>query len=95
MSTRRALAPAAVMGVLGALLGALTVWLSTPEPSPCHTLEDGLRACMPVVVIPPPPWLYGVAALAGAVLAAGATVALAMARHRWATSPEGGKVSPR
>lgn len=60
--------------VVGGTLGVLMVWLLRPESPACTTTETGLRACMPVVVVPPPLWVYfafgAAGALAGLLLAA-------------------------
>lgn len=67
---------AAVSVVVGALPGLLYVWSPwRGEPDPCTTLEDGTRACMPMVVVPPPLWAYLAFACGGAVVALLVTVA--------------------
>lgn len=58
---------AKVYVLLGAALSVATVWLLRPEPPACTTLENGLRACMPVLVVPPPAWAYVAAGLLGAI----------------------------
>ena len=45
--------------VVGGVVGATIVWLSRPDPPSCTTLDNGMRACMPIYVVDPPLWLYG------------------------------------
>ena len=58
----------ACSALVGAVLGVLFVLLSRQDESPCTTLDDGTRACMPVMVIPPPLWVYVAFGITGAVL---------------------------
>ena len=76
MHGRSALSATAA-AVLGGLLGAAIVWLSRPDPPTCTTLDNGMRACMPIYAVEPPLWLYGAFAAVGALLAAGMTQAFA------------------
>lgn len=66
--------------VIGGLLGATFVWLNRPEPPGCTTLDNGMRACMPVYVAEPPLWIYVAFALAGALVASGMALGYAVAR---------------
>lgn len=68
---------ASAAAVVGGLLGAAVVWLSRPDPPTCTTLDKGMRACMPVIVVEPPLWLYGASAVVGALLAGGMAYAFA------------------
>lgn len=45
---------AALSVAVGAALGLLYVWGPWREADPCTTLDKGMRACLPVVVVPPP-----------------------------------------
>lgn len=55
----------------GAVLGALSLWLwhRESQADTCTTLSDGSRACMPVLIVPPPLWAYFAFAVAGALAA--------------------------
>lgn len=77
---RRSLSTTAA-AVVGGVLGAVTVWLSRPDPPSCTTLDNGTRACMPIYVVDPPPWLYAAFAIIGALLAGGITLGYAFARR--------------
>jgi hypothetical protein len=76
MQGRSALSATAA-AVLGGLLGAAVIWLSRPDPPTCTTLDNGMRACMPIIVVEPPLSLYGAFAVVGALLAGGMTYAFA------------------
>lgn len=39
------------------------------QPDPCTTLDNGMRACMPIIVMPPPLWAYFAFACGGAIVA--------------------------
>jgi hypothetical protein len=67
--------------VVGGVVGATIVWLSRPDPPSCTTLDNGMRACMPIYVVDPPLWLYGVFAVIGALLAGGVAYGYAIARR--------------
>jgi hypothetical protein len=67
--------------VVGGVVGAIIVWLSRPDPPSCTTLDNGMRACMPILVVDPPLWLYGVSAVIGALLASGVAYGYAFARR--------------
>ena len=67
--------------VVGGLVGAAFVWLSRPDPPSCTTLDNGMRACMPIYVVDPPFWLYSAAAVIGALLASGAAYGYTFARR--------------
>ena len=55
---------------VGALLGLLYVWGPwRGKPDPCTTLDNGMRACMPMVVVAPPLWAYFAFACGGAIAA--------------------------
>jgi hypothetical protein len=55
---------------VGALLGLLYVWDPwRGEPDPCTTLDNGMRACMPMVAVSPPLWAYLAFACGGAIAA--------------------------
>ena len=72
----------AVSLALGALLGWLYVWGPwRGEKNPCTTLDDGVQACMPILVVPPPLWVYIAFAFTGAVVALTVT-AVAVEVHR-------------
>lgn len=61
---------AALAVLVGASLGLLYVWGPwRGKPDPCTTLDDGVRACMPIVVVPPPLWAYFAFACGGALVA--------------------------
>jgi len=81
MQAKRELAAAVAVAVVGGVLGAAFVWLSRPDPPSCTTLDNGMRACMPIYVVDPPLWLYGAFAVIGALLAGGMTLAYAFARR--------------
>jgi hypothetical protein len=83
MQAKRELAATAAVAVavVGGVLGAAFVWLSRPDPPSCTTLDNGMRACMPIYVVDPPLWLYGAFAVIGALLAGGMTLAYAFARR--------------
>jgi len=66
---------------LGAVVGAAIVWLSRPNPPSCTTLDNGMRACMPIYVVNPPMWLYVVSAVIGALLAGGVAYGYTFARR--------------
>lgn len=80
MHDRRKLSTIAA-AVMGGVVGATIVWLSRPDPPSCTTLENGMRACMPIYVVDPPLWLYGVFAVIGALLAGGVAYGDAFARR--------------
>lgn len=63
--------------VVGGVLGVAIVWLIRPTPPSCTTLDNGMRACMPIYVVQPPLWLYSALGVLGALLAGGAAYALA------------------
>jgi hypothetical protein len=67
--------------VIGGVLGVAIIWLSRPDPPSCTTLDNGMRACMPIYVVQPPLWLYGAFAVLGALLAGGVAYAYAFARR--------------
>ena len=68
---------------LGAVLGFLYVWLPwRGKPDPCTTLDDGLRACMPILVVAPPLWVYVLCCAAGALATLVATAAAADVHRR-------------
>lgn len=67
--------------VIGGVVGAIIVWLSRPDSPSCTTLDDGMRACMPIYVVNPPLWLYGGFAVIGALLAGGVAYRYAFARR--------------
>lgn len=67
--------------VVGGVVGAIIVWLSRPDPASCTTLDNGMRACMPIHVVDPPLWLYGVSAGIGAFLPWGVAYGYAFARR--------------
>jgi hypothetical protein len=67
--------------VVGGVVGATIVWLSRPDPPSCTMLDNGIRACMPIYVVDPPLWLYGVFAVIGALLAGGVAYGYAFARR--------------
>lgn len=54
---------------VGALLGVFFVWGPWRKSPSCTTFDDGTRACMPMVVVPPPLWAYFAFACGGAVVA--------------------------
>lgn len=81
MQAKRELAATTVIAAVGGVLGAAFVWLSRPDPPSCTTLDNGMRACMPIYVVDPPLWLYGAFAVIGALLAGGMTLAYAFARR--------------
>ncbi len=55
--------------------------LSRPDPPTCTTLDNGMRACMPIYVFDPPLWLYGAFAVIGALLAGGLAYGYTFARR--------------
>lgn len=67
--------------VAGGVVGASIVWLSRPDPPSCTTLDNGMRACMPIYVVDPPLWLYAAFALIGALLAGGVAYGYTFARR--------------
>lgn len=67
--------------LVGLLVGIAVLWLSRPDRPACTTLDNGMRACMPVLVEGPPVWLYGAFGIAGALMAGGFAFALASARR--------------
>lgn len=69
------------MAVVAGVLGAGFVWWHRPDPSSCITLDDGIRACMPVHVVAPPLWLYAAFAVGAAFLGGGMTLACALFRR--------------
>lgn len=71
----------AAAAVFGGVVGASIVWLSRPDPSSCSTLDNGMRACMPIYVVDPPLWLYGALAVIGALLAGGVAYRYTSARR--------------
>lgn len=79
MPAKRELAASAAIAAVGGVLGAVVVWLSRPVLPSCTTLENGMRACMPIYVVDPPLWLYGTVAVGGAFLAGVMTLAYAYA----------------
>jgi hypothetical protein len=81
MLGKRQLAASAAIAAVGGVLGAVVVWLSRPEFASCTTLDNGMRACMPIYLVDPPLWLYGAVAVGGAFLAGGITLAYAFARR--------------
>jgi len=81
MQSGRALSATTAAAVVGGVLGAAVVWLSRPDQPRCTTLENGMRACMPIYVVDPPLWLYGAFAVTGALLAGGITLGYAFARR--------------
>jgi hypothetical protein len=66
---------------VGGVVGAAIVWLSRPDPPSCTTLDNGMRACMPIYVVDPPLWLYVVSAVIGALLAGGVAYGYTFARR--------------
>ena len=52
---------------LGAGLGVVLVWLLGSEPPSCTTTSTGVRACMPIYVVPPSLWVYVAFGAAGAL----------------------------
>jgi hypothetical protein len=81
VQSRRAVFTTTAAAVVGGVLGAATVWLSRPAPPSCSTLDNGMRACMPIYVVDPPLWLYGAFVVIGALLAGGMTLGYAFARR--------------
>jgi hypothetical protein len=71
MRDSRTLSTTTAAAVVGGVLAAAIVWLSRPDPPSCTTLDNGMRACMPIYVVDPPLWLYGAVAVVGALLDAG------------------------
>lgn len=67
--------------VAGAVVGAAIVWMSRPDPPTCTTLDNGIRACMPIYVVDPPLWLYGAFAVIGALLSGGVAYGSTVARR--------------
>lgn len=67
--------------VIGGAVGATIVWLGRPDLPRCTTLDDGMRACMPIYVVDPPLWLYGAFAVMGALLAGGVAYGYTFARR--------------
>ena len=74
--------PTSAAAVVGGLAGAAIVWLNRPNPPSCTTLDNGMRACMPIYVVGPPLWLYGAFALVGALVAGGLTYGVRRSRVR-------------
>ena len=58
-----------------------TLWLTQPDPPSCTTLDNGSRACMPVMVVPPPLALYVAFAVIGALLVGGMMLAYTFIRR--------------
>jgi hypothetical protein len=81
MRDSRTLSTTTAAAVVGGVLAAAIVWLSRPDPPSCTTLDNGMRACMPIVV-DPPMWLYGAFAVVGALLAAGVAFGYSTVRRR-------------
>jgi hypothetical protein len=81
VQSRRALSTTTAAAIVGGVLGAATVWLSRSDPPSCSTLDNGMRACMPIYVVDPPLWLYGAFAVIGALLAGGMALGYAFARR--------------
>ena len=72
---------------LGAALGVVLLWL-WPEPSNCTRLSDGVQACMPMHVVPPPLWAYFAFGAAGALAGLLLSVVIVTARrHSTLMSP--------
>lgn len=67
--------------LVGGVVGVVIVWLSRPDAPSCTTLDNGMRACMPIHVVDPPLWLYGVSTVIGALLACGVACGFALARR--------------
>ena len=67
----------AVSAALGAAAAVGLVWFTRPQPPPPGgtLLDNGLRSPMPVIVIGPPPWVYLLAAILGALMGAGVVLA--------------------
>lgn len=83
----------AAAAVVGAVVGAAVLGLSRPDPPACTTLDDGVRACMPILVVAPPWWAYATFAVIGALLAGGVAYGCLLARRARDQSP--GARSPR
>jgi hypothetical protein len=81
MLSSRKLAASAAIATIGGVLGAAFVWLKRPDAPICTTLDNGMRACMPIYVVDPPLWLYGAFSVGGVLLAGGMTLAYAFARR--------------
>jgi hypothetical protein len=81
MSESRERSAAIFFAPVGLLVGIAFLWLSRPDPPACTTLDNGMRACMPILVEGPHVWLYGAFGVVGALLAGGLAFALASA-HR-------------
>lgn len=74
---------AALWMAVGALLGLLYVWRPWQgHPDPCTTLANGTRACMPMIVVPPPVWAYFTFACGGAIAALLVVAAVLHVRRR-------------
>lgn len=71
MLDRRTLWTSTAATAVGGVLGVAIVWLNRPEPPGCTTLDNGIRACMPIYVVGPPVWLYAAFGVLGALLAGG------------------------
>ena len=67
--------------VVGGVVGAAIVWLSRPDPPSCTTLDNGMRACMPIYIVGPPLWLSGTFAVVGALLTGGVAYGYTFARR--------------
>ncbi len=81
MHESRALTATTAAMVVGGVLGAAIIWVNRPNPPSCTTLDNGVRACMPIDVVDPPLWLYGVSAIVGALLVGGVALGFAFARR--------------
>ena len=78
---KRELGASTAVAVVAGVLGAVVVWLHRTDPRSCITLDDGIRACMPVHVVAPPLWLYAAVAVSCAFLAGGMTLVCTLARR--------------
>lgn len=67
--------------LVGGLVGVAVAWLSRSDPPSCTSLDNGMRACMPILVEGPPVWLYGAFGGVGALLGGGMATAFAFARR--------------
>jgi hypothetical protein len=72
---------ATTAAVVGGVVGAAIVWLSRPVPPSCTTLDNGMRACMPIYVVEPPLWLYAAFAVVGALIAGGVALGYMFSRR--------------